>query len=73
MATLTPKKVSVNIKLRNGVDDQGNVKTVTVNLGKLSLTGYDDAKAYALVGLLTPCLDKQVHTVERVKIDTLTA
>lgn len=73
MATTTPKKVSVNIKLNNGTDSAGNVKTVSVNLGKLSLTRFDADKVLAVKTLLEPCLAKTVHAVEKVEVSTLTA
>lgn len=73
MATVTPRKISVNIKLDDGVDSQGNAKYVTISLGKISLTGYNQDKAVALVNLLTPCLDKTHHATEEVKVNTLTA
>ena len=71
MATVTTKKISVNIKLNNGVDQQGNMKLVTLSLGKLSLTGYDADKALALVNLLEACLDKSIQEVDEVKVSTL--
>ncbi len=73
MATTTPKKVSVNIKLNNGTDSAGNVNTVTISLGKLSLTGFNADKALAVTSLLTPCLTKAVYAVEKVEVSTLTA
>jgi len=60
MATETSTKITYTMKLRNGVDDQGNVKTVNLNLGKLSLMGFNVQNAANLASLLTQVLDKSV-------------
>ena len=73
MANTMLKKVSVNVKLNNGTDSQGNVKTVNVGLGTLSTTGFNADKALAVVSLLGPCLSKTVYAVEKVEVSTLTA
>lgn len=73
MATVTTKKISFNIKLNNGTDAEGNVKTVTLQLGKLSIAGYNDDKALALANLLQPCLDKSIHATEKVVVSTVTS
>ncbi len=69
--TSTLKKVSVNVKLDNGTDALGNVKTVSVNLGNLSVQNFDAAKAMAIVNLLEPCFTKTVYSVEKVEVSTL--
>ena len=71
MATATLKKVSVNVKLDNGTDAAGNVKTVGVSLGTLSTSGFDANKVMAIVPLLEPCLTKSVYSVEKVEVSTL--
>ena len=37
----TLEKIAVKMLLNNGVDEQGNTKTVSVNLGSLNPTTYD--------------------------------
>lgn len=69
--TSTLKKVSVNVKLDNGTDAQGNVKTVSVPLGNLSVQNFDAEKAMAVVTLLEDCLLKSVYSVEKVEVSTL--
>lgn len=53
--TSTPKKVSVSVKLNDGVDSDGNISVVSLSLGSLSLNGYDDEKALAVVSALNVC------------------
>ena len=74
--TATPKKVSISMKLNNGVDDKGNLKTVAMNLASgtnpLNVATYDNTKAMAIVDSLRPCLDKAVYQVEKTAVDILT-
>ena len=63
-STLT--KVSVKMLLNNGTDPvTGEIKTVSVSLGALSPSGYDDTKMMAVVGALSPCLTKSVYSVKK--------
>mgnify|MGYP006916030777 CR=1 FL=1 len=64
-------KVSVNVLLNNGQTATGNVSTLSVNLGTLSTTGYDDQKAMNIVSMLGDCLSKPVYTTKRVNVYTL--
>ena len=64
-------KVSVKMKLNNGRDSAGNVKTVTSNLGNLDPNGYDATKAVAVIEALTPLFSKGVHTIVEVDEYTL--
>lgn len=64
-------KVSVKMKLNNGRDEAGNVKTVTSNLGSLDPTGYDAQKAVAVVNALTPLFSKGIHAITEVDEYTL--
>ncbi len=73
MAVSTLKKVSVSVKLNNGTDSKGHVKTVSISLGNMSETNYDDDKALAVVSTLSPCLSKTIVSVEKSEISTLTA
>lgn len=69
--TTTPKKVSVSIKLNDGVDQSGNVKTVGVSLGTLSLDGYDDTKALAVISALENCLSKEIYSIDKTYVTSI--
>ena len=72
MAVITStKKISVNVKLDNGTDEKGNVRTVNLGLGNLSLSGFDAEKAMAVVDLIKPCLCHTVYSVEKVEVSEL--
>ncbi|MBQ9222102.1 MAG: hypothetical protein IJ587_12725 [Synergistaceae bacterium] len=73
MAVSTLKKISVNVKLNNGTDSEGNVRLVSVTLGNLSEENYDNDKALAVVTALAPCLSKTVSSIEKVEVSTLSA
>lgn len=73
MANATLKKVSVNVRLENGTDDDGNMKYVSISLGKLSVSNFNADQALAIVTLLAPCLNKTVGLVEKTEVSTLTA
>lgn len=62
MATdLTPKTRKVTMKLNNGTDSQGNIKTVNLNLGSLDVGAWNADKAMAIMDALSPCLSKTIH------------
>lgn len=65
MAVSTPLKVIVNAKLNNGLNPDGNVKTLSVSLGSLNVNSYDDDKALAVIASLSPCLSKVLYRVEK--------
>lgn len=67
------KKVSVNVKLNNGVDDKGSVKTVGISLGTLNVNTFEDSKALAIINLLKACLAKSVYAVEKTELSELAA
>ena len=69
--TSTPKKVSVSARLNNGLDGDGNVVTVGISLGTLSISGYDDAKALSVVSALEPCLSKEVYSVDKTYVTSI--
>lgn len=73
MANTALKKVSVQMRLNNGTDSQGNVKTVSLNIGTLSTSGYNADKALAISQLISPCLAKSLVSVDEVKVSTITA
>lgn len=70
--TETMIKNQCNMKLNNGTDASGNVKTLNQSLGTLSDTAWDATKAMAIVEALTPCLSKSVYEVQHVVTNTLT-
>ena len=72
-AVNTPKKVAVSVKLNNGTDSDGNVVTVGISLGTLNLSGYDDDKALAVVSSLEACLAKEVYSVDKTSVTSLTS
>ncbi|MBQ7592727.1 MAG: hypothetical protein IJU48_00060 [Synergistaceae bacterium] len=69
--TTTVNKISVSIKLNNGLDTQGNVKTVGISLGSLSTSGYNADKVMAVVALLEECLAKEIVQVDRTEVASL--
>lgn len=71
MATSTLVKVLVKMNLNNGTDSQGNVKTVSVNLGSLNPTTYDADKALAIADKLEDILSKTIVSVNEVKTATI--
>lgn len=71
MATSTLVKVLVKMNLNNGTDSQGNVKTVSVNLGSLNPTTYDADKALAIADKLEDILSKTIVSVSEVKTATI--
>ena len=73
MAAETLKKVSVNLKLENGTDAEGNIKLVSQPLGTLGKDSFDADKALAIVRLLAPCLSKTINSTEKVTISTISA
>ena len=70
--TSTTSKVSVNVKMNNGTNTDGTAKTLSLSLGSLNKSAFDADKAMAIVALLEPCLEKTLHSVEKVEVSTLT-
>ena len=73
MANSALKKVSVNIKLDNGTDGEGNQRTVSIALGTLSKDNFNADKAIAIIAALEPCLSKTVYAIEKVEVSSITA
>lgn len=65
-ATKTLSKVVYQMKLNNGVDMSGNVKTVNVSLGTINANAADDDKALAITNAIGPCLSKAIYFLARV-------
>lgn len=70
--TETMIKNQCNMKLNNGTDTQGNVKTVNQSLGTLSDSGWDATKAMDIIEALSPCLSKSVYEIQHVVTNRLT-
>lgn len=66
-ATVTPTKVAVNLKLDAGTTASGDVRTVSVGLGNLSIQGFDAGKVLAVANLIEPCLSKSIYLIEKVE------
>lgn len=60
-----------NMKLNNGTDSEGNVKTVNVSLGTLSASAWDAQKAYACASAIEGCLSKTIYQVQHVLTNSL--
>lgn len=65
------ENIAVKMLLNNGTDAQGNTKTVSVNLGSLSTTGYDATKVLAVVDAVENCLSKTISAVQEVRTSLL--
>lgn len=61
----------VRMKLNNGQDTQGNIKTVNQNIGSLNPNAWDAQKIMNIVEGLIPCLSKSVNSVQHVRTTTL--
>lgn len=72
MAVNTIDSIAVVAVINNGTYD-GKVKTANVNLGKMSVTNYDDDKALAVVESLESCLAKELYLIRKVVSSTLEA
>lgn len=70
---LTPKSRKATIKLANGTDSSGNVKTVNLNLGSLSVATWNADKAMAIINAITPCLTKTLHQSTTTEESIMTA
>ena len=73
MATTTLEKVAVKMNLNNGTDSQGNVKTVSVNLGSINPSTYDADKVLAITDKIEDILTKTIVSVSEVKTSTIRA
>lgn len=69
--TEVPDKEVVQLKLNNGTDPSGNVRTVNQNLGALNPNAWDATKVMAISEALIPCLSKSIYAVSHVKTTTL--
>lgn len=73
----TPRKVSVSMLLNNGLDEGGNVKTVTQSLPTISMAGYTGDLANSrqkVVNVITAfedLLSKSVYDIREVQTYSL--
>lgn len=58
MASGEVEKVLAYMRLNNGTDPQGNVKTVSVNIGSLNASAWNPDKALAIADKLENILTK---------------
>lgn len=78
MATSTLSKVTARLKLENGTDAEGNIKTVNLSMGDLSESYFQTNRVDALTALvairatLSPILSKTVHNMETVETSEIT-
>ena len=73
MATSMLQKISISIRLDDGVDSQGNTKTVGISLGNLNKNTFDADKVLAIANALEPCLNKSIDSVLKTEVSILTA
>lgn len=66
MATSTVEKIQCRIKLDNGTDAQGNVKTLSVSFPTVSVSGYTDARFLAVSQAVQPCLTHTIYSLEKI-------
>lgn len=77
MATVRQIKIQPRLLLDNGMDSEGNIKTVTVNLNgiKTDVDTSVSADATFILGyaqVLEPVLNKEVNQVQAVSTDNIT-
>ncbi len=66
-----PEKEVVQLKLNNGQDSEGNIKTVNQNLGSLDANAWDAQKVMNIAEALSPCLSKSITAVWHVRTTNL--
>ncbi len=71
MASSLQNEVFVNIHLRNGTDNNGNLKTVLITLGSLNTDTFNANKAMSIVRWVSPCLNKFIAFTRKVHQNTI--
>ena len=76
MASRTTTKYTVQMKLNNGSTASGGIRTVSVSLGKLSLTGYTETsttygKVLSICNALEDCFSKSLHEIVETRTSRL--
>lgn len=64
--TAVPTKVVGRILVNNGTTATGAVSTLSVSLGTLNLSAWDDQKAWNIADAYDTIADKSMYTVEKV-------
>lgn len=64
--TSTITKINFRLLLDNGTTASGDVRTVTVTLPMISVSGYTDEKAMAIANALEPLLSKSIYVCNKV-------
>ena len=59
-------KVALSVRLNNGTDSSGEVKTVGVNFPTLNIEGYTDEKAYAIAEKAYAVMSKSYEGLRKV-------
>ena len=62
-ATETLEKISVTLKLDNGLSSTGSTKTVSVSFPAINKDTYDVAKVAAIAELTAPVLSKSIVSI----------
>ncbi len=72
MAVVTEtESFAITLRLNNGSNADGTVKTIGLNLGKLNKTTFDAQKVVNIVKALTPCLDRRLYSVVKTEVSTI--
>ena len=71
-AVATTTKISVSLKLNNGLDPESGVqRTASLSLGSLNKATFNADKVMALVGVLMSCLNKEVLSIMKTEVSSL--
>ena len=65
------RSIKVQMMLNNGTTQTGQLKTVAVSIGKLSLTNYDAEKALTVADAVSDVLAKDLSEVRQTKTSSL--
>ena len=65
------ESIRVQMMLNNGTTQTGQIKTVAVSLGKISLTNYNADKAINIADAVSDVLAKALTQVRKTKVSSL--
>lgn len=69
--TETDRSIRVQMMLNNGTTQTGQIKTVAVSLGKISLTRYNATKAITIADAVSEMLAKDMAELRKTTISML--
>ena len=69
--TTETEKIRVTAKFNNGLDQSGNIQTLSVGLPTLSVDNYSDAGAIAVIIALKNCYNKTLYKIEKTIVQEL--